>query len=708
MTNSQSTLIDTSNLAPNDQLLISCYQKKLSGGDIELSEVIKLVDTATDSSKLRDWLVVNKVCTNKEFYSALKKHENYNKLGGSPETCTELFDMVVDKYNVELSYKKEIRKSKLTTKHIEELRKEQAIHEQRLDQFESQGDNLGVVLEKESISRIESSINVSSRIYNLEDLCRKTRILSKELHMPFSAADIADVAQEWVHDQRSRRKLEIFEKIKFRPREFSKQRIAWDKISECFDFEEKQGLSLPAKEACIKHFIWQVKRKMRNLPIENHMMVILLGPQGIGKTSWMHALLKPVYELTSPTDFKQITDDRNIDIWENYVLVTDEMGWASKSNIDSIKQLVTADSLSRRYMRTNSATPVAQNATFIGASNRELDQLIRDETGARRFIGIRMKSHDWQNLKDIQMHILWNSVNEEDTSPIMDYMDEVKCYQERVRSETSVERWVNVAYSDFNDIRNKPVKGDFLFSKYKSWSSESFQKKIMDFDDWLAEMSRLCIDHNFSFIKVSNASRPDFMFIKERAESKIVREKDYLENIENIRIKRNTEFAQRKFDLGAKHIRMAMENDMMFDFTKQEDIEFYINKSGNADNEPKYDIAAFQKLAVEQLEKCNGNYTAMSSITTAITDFEIGKKEVESETTESSNENEITENTTPESKVKVNQVSATNVEVIDKDTIANINQEPSKHSKNTEPMSSSDKVKSIIQRIKDSKNSKNG
>lgn len=698
MTNSQSTMIDTSNLAPNDQLLISCYQKKLSGKDVELNEVIQLVDTSTDSSKLKDWLVNNKVCTSKEYYSALKKHENYNKLGGNPETCTELFDMVVDKYNVELSYKKEIRKSKLTTKHIEELRKEQAIHEQRLDNFESKGDVLSANLAKEAIGKIESSINVSSRIYNLEDLCRKTRILSKELHMPFSAADIADVAQEWVYDQRSRRKLEIFEKIKFRPREFMKQRIAWDKISECFDFEEKQGLSLPAKEACIKHFIWQVKRKMRNLPIENHMMVILLGPQGIGKTSWMHSLLKPVSELTSPTDFKQMTDDRNIDIWENYILVTDEMGWASKANIDSVKQLITAESLSRRYMRTNSATPVVQNATFIGASNRELDQLIRDETGARRFIGIRMKHHDWQNLKDVQMHILWNSVNEEADSPIMEYMDEVKCYQERVRSETSVERWVNIAYSDFNDIRNKPVKADFLFSKYKSWSSESFQKKIMDFDDWLAEMSRLCIDHNFSFIKVSNASRPDFMYIKERAESKVTRERDYLENIENIRIERNKEFAQRKFDSGVNHIRLAMENDMMFDFTKQEDIEFYINKSGNEENESKYDIAAFQKQISEQLQKCNGNYTAMTSIETTIADFEFNKEEQEVESTEDTTEdtNETKETLIKQNKVKVDTNSTTSV-----DTTIN---HPLEDSPKQEPQSPQDKVKSLIKRIKEQQN----
>ena len=694
MTNSQSSLIDTSKLAPNDQLLISCYQKKLSGDDIELNQVIQLIDTSTDSSKLRDWLVSNKICTNKEFYSALKKHENYSKLGGNPETCTELFDMVVDKYSVELSYKKEIRKSKLTTKHIEELRKEQSIREQRLDEFESRGEELSVTLEKEAIDKIESSINVSSRIYNLEDLCRKTRILSKELHMPFSAADISDVAQEWVYDQRSRRKLEIFEKIKFRPREFMKQRIAWDKISECFDFEEKQGLSLPAKEACIKHFIWQVKRKMRNLPIENHMMVILLGPQGIGKTSWMHSLLKPVYELTSPTDFKQMTDDRNIDIWENYILVTDEMGWASKANIDSVKQLITAESLSRRYMRTNSATPVVQNATFIGASNRELDQLIRDETGARRFIGIRMKSHDWHNLKDIQMHILWNSVNEEEDSPIMGYMDEVKCYQERVRSETSVERWVNIAYSDFNDIRNKSVKADFLFAKYKSWSSESFQKKIMDFDDWLAEMSRLCIDHNFSFIKVSNASRPDFMYIKERAESKVTREKDYLENIENIRIERNKENAQRKFDSGVNHIRLAMENDMMFDFTKQEDIEYYINKSGSEENEPKYDISSFQSQVSEKLQKCNGNYNAMTSINISIIDFDINKEKTNTEGTdiETTISNIIpSEEHIKSNKVKVDSVSATKIEST-KDTIT------------SEHISSQDKVKSLIKRIKEQQN----
>jgi predicted P-loop ATPase len=103
-------------------------------------------------------------------------------------------------------------------------------------------------------------------------------------------------------------------------------------------------------------------------------------------------LIGPLKELSLQVGFDMIEDERNIDIWHSYILFFDEMGYASKANVDTIKHAITATHLSRRPMRTNTKVSVAQNATFTGCSNKTLAQLIKDPTGIRRFVSAQFSS----------------------------------------------------------------------------------------------------------------------------------------------------------------------------------------------------------------------------------------------------------------------------------------------------------------------------
>jgi hypothetical protein len=46
---------------------------------------------------------------------------------------------------------------------------------------------------------------------------------------------------------------------------------------------EQTGAGLAA--AAIKNFVWQVKRKLTELPVTNHLMLAFISPQGSGKSS---------------------------------------------------------------------------------------------------------------------------------------------------------------------------------------------------------------------------------------------------------------------------------------------------------------------------------------------------------------------------------------------------------------------------------------
>src|ERR1700712_1165560 len=225
--------------------------------------------------------------------------------------------------------------------------------------------------------------------------------------------DINDAVMEWVDVTRRDRRYVLFETLKGPlPKMDDRARVekVWlDIARNLFVCNEETPAEFIV--AVLKKFMHQVLRKLRGLPVNDHLMTVILGTPGKGKSTFVRAMLGPIKELVLAVDFKMIEDDRNIDIWNSYVLFLAEMGFASKANIDTIKNAITAETLTRKPLYTNSKVEIDQNATFIGCSNKELEQLIKDPTGIRRFIAIRFRNDpDWAFLNGIDWTLMWQSV----------------------------------------------------------------------------------------------------------------------------------------------------------------------------------------------------------------------------------------------------------------------------------------------------------
>jgi len=83
-----------------------------------------------------------------------------------------------------------------------------------------------------------------------------------------------------------------------------------------------------------------VKRKIDRMPVTDHLMPVILGAQGTGKVHVDPQMLKPINELLGAVGpSRQLTDDRNTMLWKNYAIFLDEMGWASKSDMDTVKNI---------------------------------------------------------------------------------------------------------------------------------------------------------------------------------------------------------------------------------------------------------------------------------------------------------------------------------------------------------------------------------
>jgi len=201
----------------------------------------------------------------------------------------------------------------------------------------------------------------------------------------------------------------------------------------------------------MRHFIWQVKRKLIGRPVVYHLMPLIYGPQGTGKSTAIKTLLRPLarYTLDGKT-VPEMTDARNFNtLSQNFICFIDEMGKSEQADVDSLKAIVTAEDINFRPLYTNANTTVAQNCTFIGASNKDTRNLIKDNTGMRRFYQIYCEDGaknqaNWDKISAVDALTIWRSVNEnEDVPEIKEWQNDLDEHQEDIRMKSSLEEFID-------------------------------------------------------------------------------------------------------------------------------------------------------------------------------------------------------------------------------------------------------------------------
>jgi hypothetical protein len=316
---------------------------------------------------------------------------------------------------------------------------------------------------------------------NAEQFGLELRVTNDDLRLGFSREAIADALTHWHETAKKTRLHDLFLMVGAGtppPRFVRDAQVHWDNLAnKIFDTSHDAPEFIIAVH---QKFMWQIKRKVLGLPVTNHLMPVILGPQGKGKSTFVSKLVEPLKELTLEVDFKMIEDERNVEMWSSYILFLDEMGYASKANVDTIKHAITASTLTRRPMRSNGKITVAQNATFIGCSNKTLAQLIKDPTGIRRFVGVQMTNPSRETMNSLDYLLLWQSVDPHGADPMIPFMDLLTAKQDEEREKGRVEEWLsqfdpnaapmNAYGRTFSELsRNGKIAGADLFTLYSEW-----------------------------------------------------------------------------------------------------------------------------------------------------------------------------------------------------------------------------------------------
>jgi len=222
----------------------------------------------------------------------------------------------------------------------------------------------------------------------------------------------------------------------------------------------------------IGHFIWQCKRKLFRKEVQHHSMVVLYGPQGIGKTTAARRLFEPVLDVTNNMNSLSVLNDaRELQrLTKNLVVFIDEMGKSQQVDVRVLKNYISEDVISQRIMRSTEHTTKPNLATFFGCSNEQVIDLIYDHTGVRRFWQINCGAKiDWDFINAFSPLDMWLGVDEEGPSPVIPHLAARSVVQETdLRNKDSVELFL----ADKCIVGTGEAKSMDLYQAYKTYCED--------------------------------------------------------------------------------------------------------------------------------------------------------------------------------------------------------------------------------------------
>jgi hypothetical protein len=249
----------------------------------------------------------------------------------------------------------------------------------------------------------------------------------------------------------------------------------------------------PVDIAVLQHWIWLCKRSLHTLPKKDHIMPVLHGKQGGGKTEALKRLLAPFGEGVNMASFNQLEDEReNFRLARLPVSLFDEMERADQTDVDTVKRLITQTRVTWRVLGKNAMSGGYQLSCFIGATNRPLREIIRDRTGMRRFYEFScLPRMNWDEINGLDPLQLWRSVDQRvESTAVSDLLiaERLKARQELYRTRDSVEEFLDMLVPV--QRASEAMSFDALYDRYVLFQGiqrstyverrEDFRRKFLD------------------------------------------------------------------------------------------------------------------------------------------------------------------------------------------------------------------------------------
>lgn len=155
-------------------------------------------------------------------------------------------------------------------------------------------------------------------------------------------------------------------------------------------------------EDCFKRWIVAMVGTAIDHKTINHTVIVFSGKQGIGKTTWMLNLVpKQLKDYLFSGTINPDNKDTLIHLAECMLINLDELENLNKSEIGSLKELITKAHIRLRKAYGHNNETFFRRASFCGSVNTIL--FLNDTTGSRRFLCFEALEIDYKHSIDINL-----------------------------------------------------------------------------------------------------------------------------------------------------------------------------------------------------------------------------------------------------------------------------------------------------------------
>ena len=179
----------------------------------------------------------------------------------------------------------------------------------------------------------------------------------------------------------------------------------WDNVT---DYIQQLAASLTLKdlsqkeqwESCLKRWLIGYVACALDHQAVNQTAIILVGPQGVGKTRWLNRLVPE--ELSKYRFVGTINPDNKdtlVYLSECMLINLDELETLKKAEIGALKTIMTMPSVKVRRPYGRLAEDLIRRASFVGSINQT--EFLNDATGSRRFLAFEVVSLNLESFPDI-------------------------------------------------------------------------------------------------------------------------------------------------------------------------------------------------------------------------------------------------------------------------------------------------------------------
>ncbi|NWJ51281.1 MAG: hypothetical protein HXX14_10480 [Bacteroidetes bacterium] len=212
---------------------------------------------------------------------------------------------------------------------------------------------------------------------------------------------------------------------------------------------------------CFKKWFVAYTASMIFEKVINHTVIVFVGVQGVGKTSWMKQLVPEALKNYLGTAALQTdSKDTAIQLTECCLIILDELENLNRKDLASFKELITRPEIRIRRPYGRNTENLPHRGSFFASVNHE--QVLTDTSGSRRYLCSKIVDIDYQHNVDInaalaQAYSLYKSGFKFwfDQSEIKELTNKNEDYMSKTVEEELIETWVRPVTRSEWESRNQ-------------------------------------------------------------------------------------------------------------------------------------------------------------------------------------------------------------------------------------------------------------